>query len=144
MYSKQAEKGVFKMKEIIFAIAMAITLLCAILILIYINYSSKSKDKINAAYSQLDNAQLSVKELDSIIETSVVCVNQKMVSTLKRSKSFAQSDKEEAFNECKNMVLSMTPSDTLENLKSLGMDTEEWLDARIEYFVRKYKNTVIK
>jgi hypothetical protein len=127
------------MSGILFIIAVTISCICVVVFLISLKISIYKCKKCKNSCSRIINAESSVSNLDTIIETCVTSINQKMVSTLKENNSFIQSDKEEAFNECKKMIYTMVSDKTIEALKCLGMDAEEWINTRIEYFVRKHK-----
>ena len=128
------------MNGILYTLAFVILGICILSALAFLWYTDKYRKNIKASCSKIDDAQSTLSNLDTIIETSVVSINQKMVSHLKENNSFMQSDKEEAFNECRKMVYQMAAPKALETLSCLGMDTEGWINARIEYFVRKHKS----
>lgn len=129
------------MRELLIILALLVSSICVITILTFLKVTHNNRQKICLSCSKITDADNTISNLDKIIETSVVSVNQRMVSTLKEINSFAQSDKEEAFNECKKMIYSLTPYKTLETMDRLGMDTEEWINARTEYYVRLHKST---
>ena len=129
------------MKELLLFLSVLVSCACVIIILVNLKISSNKRHKISTSCNIVSNAESTLSNLDIIIETCVVSINQKMVSTLKEINSFAQSDKEEAFNECQKMISTLTSNKTYEALNCLGIDSDGWIKARIEYFVRKHKST---
>lgn len=129
------------MSETLLIIALIISSLCVIVFFISLKLTSSKRQKLNNSCSRITEAESIISNLDVIIDTCVSSINQKMVSSLKEANSFVQSDKEEAFNECKKMVYSVASNKTIEALECLGMNAEGWINSRIEYFVRKHKTT---
>lgn len=127
------------MSDVLFYITAFMFITCIIATLICWLFNMKKRKSYNSLYSITDEALGNIEKLDTIIETCVGSVNNKMVASMKMATNFFQSDKEEALNECKNMVSTMTNSDTIEEIKTLGLDLDAWINARIEYFVRKQK-----
>ena len=87
----------------------------------------------------IDNVKL---ELDEIIKTSVSATNQTIVGELKKEDEFLELEREEAFIECKSMVKSIVDKSQLSRLSAIVNDVDEWIDNRIEYYVRLEKETL--
>lgn len=128
------------MSDILLLIAAILLVTCTFVVLIYWLSNILKRRSFSSASFRTEEAFGSFSNLDTIIETCVGSVNNKMVSDMKRSRSFLQSDKEEALNECKKLVSSMANQDSVEYIRSLGLDPDAWINARIEYFVRKQKS----
>jgi len=128
------------MNDILFFIALSIFGICIISLLLYWKITSRRRNKCNACRARLDEASSNIIKLDTLIDTCVGSINQKMVSHLKKENSFAQSDKEEAFNECRKMIYSVSSSNELEELSYLGINMDAWINTRIEYFVRRQRS----
>jgi len=127
------------MNYILIIIAISLFVICTFAILLYWLINLKQRKTFNQSFARFDEASENIAKLDAIIETCVGSVNSKMVSDLKKDSNFLQSDKEEAFNECKQMVYSMASPKNIEYMGSLGLNANAWINSRIEHFVRKQK-----
>jgi len=81
-----------------------------------------------------------MSQLNDTIKLSVMITNKSIVEKLKQSDSFLQQDKEEAFYEAKNRVLSIANEEDLKKLQPYINNIDEWINSRIEYYVRVSKN----
>ncbi|QUH27053.1 hypothetical protein [Serpentinicella alkaliphila] len=87
-----------------------------------------------------EKANETLNQLNDTIKLSVMITNKSFVEKLKQSNSFLQQDKEEAFFETKNRILSIANDKDLEFLKPYINNVDEWINGRIEYYVRTSKN----
>ncbi|ABR47681.1 hypothetical protein Amet_1485 [Alkaliphilus metalliredigens QYMF] len=80
-----------------------------------------------------------MSQLDDTIKLSVIMINNSMVERLKQSNSFYQQDREEAFYEAKNRIMHMVNEQDVQYLHPYIDNIDEWINNRIEYYVRFLK-----
>ncbi|SCZ01694.1 hypothetical protein [Alkaliphilus peptidifermentans] len=86
-----------------------------------------------------EKADATMSRLDNTIMLSVMTINKSMVEERKKSNSFLQKDKEEAFQESKDRIMNILSNEDLQHLSIYIDNMEEWIDNRIEYYVRVLK-----
>ncbi|KAB3534872.1 hypothetical protein F8154_07750 [Alkaliphilus pronyensis] len=79
--------------------------------------------------------------IDSIILVSVITVSNTMVNRLKNEKAFFQKEKEEAFEEAKNRIANIINTQDTQHIGAYIDNIDEWIDNRIEYYVRTLKTS---
>lgn len=77
---------------------------------------------------------------DNIIETAVVSVNQTFTDALKKSGTFDTAAAAEAFEKAKQIVLSSLGDAAKGVLQDVYGDLNNYITARIEYYVKKNKS----
>ncbi len=83
--------------------------------------------------------QRSLEALDDIIKSSVIYTNQKLVNPQKKLETFFQQDKEEAFQTTKEKIYNTLKDSHMDIVATTLKNPEEWIDNRIEYYVRLHK-----
>ncbi|MCX8130412.1 MAG: hypothetical protein N3I35_09965 [Clostridia bacterium] len=81
-------------------------------------------------------------QLDEIIESNVIATNQSLVNILKESNTFCQLDKEEAFESCKEKIYKMLKENAGRSSYRYLVNLDEWINGRIEYYVRANKKNI--
>lgn len=79
-----------------------------------------------------------MSKLDNTIMLSIMAVNKSMVEKLKQSSLFFQQEKEEAFYEAKDRIMRIINEEEIQCL-SPYINIGEWINNRIEYYVRTLK-----
>lgn len=77
--------------------------------------------------------------LDGAVKSSVAATNQTMVEALKKSESFFQQEKEEAFTDARTRINRVLAGKDMKELSPYIGDIDEWIRDRIEYYVRLHK-----
>lgn len=92
----------------------------------------KSKTSNEVTYQYIDLAE-------SAISSSVVAVMQIFVETLKKNGTWNEDTQKEAFGMAKDRALAIMGTATKEVLNLVVDDVEQWIDTKIEQYVRLYK-----
>ncbi|SHJ66802.1 hypothetical protein SAMN02745975_02599 [Geosporobacter subterraneus DSM 17957] len=111
-------------------------------ILVVLYYCAKLLSAINNREKTIKNHKKIdeiMSKLDNTIMQSVMTVNKSMVNNLKEADSFFQQEKEEAFLEAKDRVMKIITEEDLQFLESYMEDVNEWINNRIEYYVKNLK-----
>ena len=80
--------------------------------------------------------------LDDTIKCSVISTNRTMADMLKKSGSFTQQDREEAFALTRRKISMLNDLEKLREFCAYIGNLDEWINNRIEYHMRKAKNRV--
>lgn len=80
-----------------------------------------------------------MSKLDNTIMLSVMAVNKLMVDRLKKSNAFLQQEREEAFHEAKDRIMNIINQEEIHCLSPYINNIDEWINNRIEYYVRTLK-----
>lgn len=122
-------------------IISTITIVGSIMVLIYycMRLLSAVSHKGKFIKKNNDTDEIMAK-FDNSIMLSVMTVNKSMVDKLKESNSFFQQEKEEAFYESKDRIKNIINDEEIQCLKLYIHDMDEWINNRIEYYVRTLKH----
>ena len=127
------------MGELLFIAFILIAIGCSTILLLYLisllSYAIKRKE----AFRKESRFYESIERLDEVVRKSVVATNQKLVSNLKKSGNFYQIDKEEAFYQTLSAVTDIVREEDLSVISSHIKDPAEWINSRIEYYVKLEK-----
>lgn len=127
------------MINIIYALS-TIVIICAILLILAFGVRILSSlYKESRFVNNSEKANEIINQLDETIRLSVMITNKSFVDKLKQSNSFLQQDKEEAFYEAKNRTLNLIDEEDLTLIQAYINDSDEWINSRIEYYVRLLK-----
>ena len=133
------------MDKLLITILMLIAIGCLTVLLLYfvslLSYALKRKEFLNDRCRFYE----CMKRLDEVVRRSVVATNQRLVSNLKKSGNFFQIDKEEAFYQTLSAVNSIIKEEDLSIISRDIKNPTEWINNRIEYYVKlekldKFKN----
>lgn len=127
------------MSSLLLSIALIVLLICVGGVGYYLYKTSRTLRQKEEVDARAKEYRENYKLLDNAIASSVSMINQRMVSLLKASGGLTQRDKEEAFEECKKQVQLMLSPSILQDLEKSSSHTDELINARIEYHVRKQK-----
>lgn len=99
------------------------------------------KKKTAEAKQRIDNNDFDkyITIAEDAVCTAVNAVSQTIVDTAKKTGTFDQATREEAFNQSKEKALAIMGSAAQTALKEAYGDLDSWLDNKIEYYVRKEK-----
>ncbi len=126
------------MTDIIHAIIIGAAVLSVLVLLYYLRKlagAAHMKMDTHIKHAKTDSY---LKQLDDIILSNVVYTNQTFVDPMRKSESFSQLDKNEAFEFCRERVLQ-TISRENTALSPYIDDMDEWINSRIEYHIRMQK-----
>jgi hypothetical protein len=76
---------------------------------------------------------------EDIIATAVLQVNQVFVEELKRDGKFDKERQQEAFNKCKEIVLTLLNDNAKTVIEFIFGDLNRWIDSQIEATVHRSK-----
>ncbi|AOT69315.1 hypothetical protein [Geosporobacter ferrireducens] len=127
------------MNNLLYMISTSVIIGC-ILVLFY--YCMKllsaviNRGKSTREHKKIDET---MSKLDNTILLSVMTVNKSMVDRLKESQSFFQQEKEEAFHEAKDRIMNIINEEEIQCLNTYIGNIDEWINNRIEYYVKILK-----
>ncbi|MCX7708739.1 MAG: hypothetical protein N2484_02700 [Clostridia bacterium] len=79
---------------------------------------------------------------ENTIETCVMCISQTYVNKMKQAGLFDPGAQAEAFELCKQKILSILSDDVKLALTQVFGDMETLIDTKIEYYVNKQKSLI--
>lgn len=82
-----------------------------------------------------DTAKKYISIAENTIETCVTAVSQTYVETLKKDGTFDSAAQAEAFEMCKQRILSILSDEVKSSLSNLQGDINAYIDSKIEYYV---------
>jgi len=116
---------------------VAVPLLVALTgyLIVYLNkLTEATKAKIK---DETFNKYVSIAE--DAVKTSVLAISQTIVSSIKNTDQWTDEKKKEVFQQCKIQALTIMGASTSIALAEVYEDLDEWLNAKIEYYVNKNK-----
>lgn len=127
------------MSDLLPLIAWLVSTGCFVLLLYYfISYLSMLVERMDSDIKSKSFSD-ALARLDNIIENNVISTNQKLVISLKKSADFYQIDKEEAFYQTVSSIDSTIRESDLFAISPYIGNTREWINSRVEYFVKLEK-----
>ncbi|MCX7923013.1 MAG: hypothetical protein N3B21_13535 [Clostridia bacterium] len=111
-------------------------------ITVYLVSFLKKKALALEAKTNNDTLKKFIDLAENIIETTVTAVSQTFVDDLKKNGTFDKASQAEAFEMAKQKILSTISENVKQTLISLYGDLDQYVDSRIEYYVRKVKTSL--
>ncbi len=127
------------MNNLLYMISTSVIIGCILLLFYYcmkLLSAVINRGKSTREHKKIDET---MSKLDNTILLSVMTVNKSMVDRLKESQSFFQQEKEEAFHEAKDRIMNIINEEEIQCLNTYIGNIDEWINNRIEYYVKILK-----